>query len=82
MRNQDFVIDFVHKFDVPIASLENLLKVAVLNKQLNMTDMKKGLTLGYWVPFFQYANLSTIVVARYYRIQNHQIFVAFSYVFG
>ena len=29
------------KFDVAIATLENLLKMAVLNKRLNKTDMEK-----------------------------------------
>ena len=29
------------KFDVPIATLENLLKMAVINKLLNKTDMEK-----------------------------------------
>ena len=28
-------------FDVAIATLENLLKIAVLNKHLNKTDMEK-----------------------------------------
>ena len=29
------------KFDIAIATLENLLKMAVLNKRLNKTDMEK-----------------------------------------
>ena len=29
------------KFDVAIATLENLLKMALLNKRLNKTDMEK-----------------------------------------
>ena len=29
------------KFDVVIATLENLLNMAVLNKRLNKTDMEK-----------------------------------------
>ena len=30
------------KFDVAIATLENLLKMAVLNNRLNKTDMEKA----------------------------------------
>ena len=35
------IIDFVHIFDVAIATFNNLLKMAVPNKQLNNTDIDK-----------------------------------------
>ena len=35
------IIDFVHKFDVAIATFKNLLKMAVLKERLNKTYMEK-----------------------------------------
>ena len=44
------------KFDVTIATLEDLLKMAVLNKRVNKTDMEKvGLT--FWAMYQCILNL-------------------------